>query len=100
MQTKYDDNVLEYWKLANGNHIVKLKKDNGIEGDNEVENKLPSHLGAFILSNNKRFMNNFIGEINGFYNNSEFHGDTDSMYFEKKFWDVLARTGLVSDKLC
>ena len=28
-------------------------------------------------------MNNFIREINGFYNNIMYHGDTDSLYIEK-----------------
>ena len=26
MQTEYDDNVLDFWKLAKGNYFVKLKK--------------------------------------------------------------------------
>ena len=26
METEYDENVLDYWKLPNGNYIVKLKK--------------------------------------------------------------------------
>ena len=26
METEYDDNVLDYWILANRNYIVKLKK--------------------------------------------------------------------------
>ena len=83
METEYDENVLDYWKLPNGNYIVKLKKDDGLEGDNDVKNTLPSHLGAFILSNSKRIMNNFIREINGFYNNSIYYTDTDSLYIEK-----------------
>ena len=29
-------------------------------------------------------MNNFIREKNGFYNNSIYYGDTDSLYIEKK----------------
>ena len=70
METEYDENVLDYWKLPNGKYTVKLKKDDGLEGDNDVKNILPSHLGAFMLSNSKRNMNNFIREINGFYNNS------------------------------
>ena len=83
METEYDENVLDYWKLPNGNYIVKLKKDDGLEEDNDIKNTLPSHLGAFILSNSKRIMNNFIREINGFYNNSIYYGDTDSLYIEK-----------------
>ena len=61
---------------------------------------LPSHLGAFILSNSKRIMNNFIREINGFYINSIYYGDTDSLYIEKKYWDVLAKANLVGKNLC
>ena len=100
METEYDENVLDYWKLPNGNYIVKLKKDDGLEGDNDVKNTLPSHLGAFILSNSKRLMNNFIREINGFYNNSIYYGDTDSLYIEKKYWDVLDKANLVGKNLC
>ena len=65
-----------------------------------MKNTLPSHLGAFILSNSKRIMNNFIREINGFYNNSIYYGDTDSVYIEKKFWDVLDKGNLVGENFC
>ena len=27
METEYEDNVLDYWKLPKGNCIVKMKKD-------------------------------------------------------------------------
>ena len=67
METECDDIVLDYWRLPNGIYIVKFKKDDGLDGDNDVKNTLPSHLGAFILSNSKLNMNNFIREINGFY---------------------------------
>ena len=83
METEYDKNVLDYWKLPNGSYIVKLKKDAGLEGDNDVKNTLPSHLGAFLLTNSKRIMNIFISEINGFYNISIYYGDADSVYIEK-----------------
>ena len=99
-ETEYDENVLGYWKLPNGNYIVKLKKDDGLEGDNDVKNTLPSHLGAFILSNSKRILNNFIREINGFYNNTIYYTDTDSLYIEKKFLDVLDKANLVGKNLC
>ena len=26
MKTEFDENVLDYWKLPNGNYIVKMKK--------------------------------------------------------------------------
>ena len=100
MKTEFDENVLDYWKLPNGNYIVKMKKDDGLDDDCDIKNTLPAVLGAFILSNSKRIMNNFIREINGFYNNSVYYGDTDSLYIEKKYWDVLDKANLVGEGLC
>ena len=85
MKTEFDENVLDYWKLPNGNYVVKMKKDDGLDDDCDIKNTLPAVLGAFILSNSKRIMNNFIREVNGFYNNSIYYGDTDSLYIEKNF---------------
>ena len=48
METEYDENVLGYWRLPNGNNIVKIKKDDGLDDDNDVKNVLPSHLGALF----------------------------------------------------
>ena len=45
-------------------------------------------------------MNNFIREINGFYNNSLYYTDTDSLYIEKKYWDALDKANLVDRNLC
>ena len=100
MKTEFDENVLDYWKLPNGNYIVKMKKDDGLDDDCDVENTLPALLGAFILANSKRIMNKFIREINGFYNNSSYYGDTDSLYTEKKYWDVLDKATLVGEGFC
>ena len=64
---------------------------------------LPSQLGAFILSNNKRIRNSFIREINGFYNNnnnSAYYGDADSLYIEKLYWDVIDNANLVGKSFC
>ena len=99
MKTEFDENVLDYWKLPKGNYIVKMKKDDGLDDDCDIKNTLPAVLGAFILSNSKRIMNNFIREINGFYNNSIYYGDTDSLYIEKKYWDVLDKANLVGEEL-
>ena len=84
METEYDENVLDYWKLRNRSYIVKVKKYDGLDGDNDVKNTLPSHLGAFLSGIIQRIMNNFIREINGFYNNKIYYGDTDSAYIEKR----------------
>ena len=45
---------------------------------------MPLHLGAFVLSNSKRIMNNFIRANNVFYTTDFFYGDTHSLYVEKK----------------
>ena len=84
MKTEFDEKVLDYWRLPNGNYILKMRKDEGLDDDCDLKNTLPAHLGAFILSNSKRNMNNFTREINGFYNSSLYYGDTDSLYIEKK----------------
>ena len=66
MKTEFDENILDYWKLPNGNYIVKMKKNDGLDDDCDIKNTLAAVLGAFILSNSKRIMNNFIRQINGF----------------------------------
>ena len=38
MQTEYDGNVLDFWRLPNGNYIVKLEKTVGLGGIGDVQN--------------------------------------------------------------
>ena len=66
MKTEFDANVLDYWKLPSGNYIVKMKRDDGLDDDCDIKNTLLAVLGAFILANSRRIMNEFIREINGF----------------------------------
>ena len=79
---------------------TKIEKGNGLEGHNDVKNLLPSHLRAFMLSSHKRIMNRFIKEINGFYSNNIYYGDTVSLYIEKKYWDLLDKANLIGNDLC
>ena len=53
------------------------------------------HLGAFVLSNSKRIMNNFIHATDGFHSNDDYYTDTDSLYIENKHWNRLDKAGLV-----
>ena len=76
-----------------------MKRDDGSDDDCDIKNTLSAVLGAFILSNSKRIMNIFIREINGFYNGI-YYGDTDSLYIEKKYWNVLDKANLVGEVLC
>ena len=44
-----------------------MKKDDGLDhNDCDIKSSLLAHLGAFILYNSDRIMNDFIREINGF----------------------------------
>ena len=84
MHTEYDDNLLDYWKLAKGNYTLKLKKDDGLDGDNDVKDTKPSHLRSFFLDNSQKFMKNFVREIGDFYNSNLYYGDTESICIGKK----------------
>ena len=48
MQTEYNENVVDYWRSPNGNYIAKMKKEDGLDDDNDIKNTLPSDLGAFF----------------------------------------------------
>ena len=99
MKMDCDENVLNYWNSPNGNYILEMKKTRDYMMI-LISKFLRALLGTFILSKSKRNMNDFIWEINGFFNSSFYYGDTDSLYNEKKYWDVLDKTKLVGEELC
>ena len=99
MQTEYDERVKDYWKISGINYIVKMIDDAGLEDEVKKLNTMPLHLGAFVTSNSKRIMNNFIQAINGFYTNDVYYTDTDSLYIENKHWDKLEEAGFVGKGL-
>ena len=37
MKTEFDENVLDCWKLPNGNYIVKMKGDDGLDDDCDIK---------------------------------------------------------------
>ena len=37
MKTEFDENVLDYGKLPNGNYIVKMKNDDGLDDDSDIK---------------------------------------------------------------
>ena len=73
--------------------------DVGLEDEVKKLNTMPLHLGAFVLSNSKRTMNNFIHAIKGLYTNDFYFTDTDSLYIENKDWEKLDEAGLVGKNL-
>ena len=99
MQTEYDEKVKDYWKISNINYIVKMIDDVGLEDEIKKIKTMPLHLGAFVLSDSKRNMNNFIHAINVFYTNDVYYTDVDSLYIENKHWDKLEKARLVGKNL-
>ena len=63
---EYDERVKDYWKISGNNYIVKMIDDVGLEDVVKKLNTMPLHLGAFVLRDSKRIMNNFKHAIDGF----------------------------------
>ena len=60
---------------------------------------MPSHFGSYILSLSKRFMNDVIKQIGGFYINSIYYTDTDFLYKHKEYGSDLIDNGFVGKYL-
>ena len=101
MRENFDDRVKERFPLKNGNLIVKLEDDEGVDNFDKAKsiNTRPSHFGSFILSHSKRLMNKVFHEIDGFYSNNIYYGDTDSGYIHKKLWSSFVEKGYVGKSL-
>ena len=95
MMEEYDERVLDCQKINYGNYIVKMIDDDSLQDEVKKDNTMHLHLVAFILSNSKRSMNNFLHAIDGFYSNDVYYTDTDSLYIENKHWDKLGKARLV-----
>ena len=101
MKENFDDRVKEWFPLKNGNLIVKLEDDEGVDDFDKAKsvNTMPSHFGSFILSLSKRLMNEVFRVIDGFYSDCIYYGDTDSGYIHKKHWSTLVDKGFVGKSL-
>ena len=86
MRKNFNDRVKEWFSLKNGNFLVKLEDNEGVDDFDKAKsvNTMPSHFGSYILSHSKRLMNDVFREIDGFYSNNIYYGDTDSGYTHKK----------------
>ena len=69
MCTEYVERVKDYWKMSHGNSFVKMVENEGLEDEVKKSKTLPLHLGALVLWNCKRNMNNFVLAMKGFYTN-------------------------------
>ena len=99
IMSEYNERVKDDWKISHGNSIAELIDDAGLEDDVKKRNTFPLHLGAFVLSNSKIIMNNFIHDNDGLCTNDVYYTDTDSLNIENKQWDKLDKAGLVGKAL-
>ena len=101
MKNEYDDSVIEWFPLKNGNIMVKIKAKEGVddEGISKKVNSQPCQLGSFILSHSKRLMNDVISALDGFKNNKIYYEDTDSIYIHNDDYEVLKTKGLIGKDL-
>ena len=101
MREKFDDGVKEWFPLKNGNFLVKLENDEGVDDYDKSKsvNTVASYFGSFVLLHSKRLMNEGINQKGRFYINSIYYGDTDSVYIHKKCWSNLVDDGFVGKTL-
>ena len=83
----FDERVKGWFLLKDGFSIVKLEDDEGTDDYDKAKsvNTMPSHCGSYILLHRKRLMKNVISKIGGFYKNSIYYHDTDSLFIHKKY---------------
>ena len=101
MEKNVDHRVREWFPLKNGNLIVKLENDEGVDDYDKAKsiNTMPSDFGSYILSHSKRLLNEVIIQIGGFHNDTIYYGATDSMYAHKQYWSDLVDNGFVGKPL-
>ena len=97
MRESFDDRVKEWFPLKNDNLFVKLEEDEGVDDCDKAKpiNTMPFHFGSYILSHSKRLVHNVIKQICGFFNNSIYYTDNDSLFVHKKYSSSLVDSGLV-----
>ena len=68
MKENYDDRVQEWWPLKNGNLIVGIEFDTGVEDQDlaNSNNQMPCDLCNSMIGHSKRLKNNVFREIDGF----------------------------------
>ena len=87
--------------MKNGNFFVKLEDDEGVDDCDKAKlvNTMPCQFDFYISSHSKRLMNDVIKQIGGFYNNSIYYTDTDSLYKHKNCWSPLVDKGFIGKSL-
>ena len=101
MKNEYDESVIEWFPLKNGNFMVKTKNIERVDDEriSKKFNSQPCHLGSLILSHSKRLMNDVTLALDGFKINKTYYGDTDSVYLHNNDYEILKTKGLIGKDL-
>ena len=101
MRENSDDRAKEQIPVENGNLIVKLQNDEGVDHFDKAKliKAMPSHFSSYSLSHSKKLMNEVGNQIGGFHKNTIYYGVTDSVYIHKKYWDDLVDNGFIGKTL-
>ena len=86
MREIFDDRVKEWFPLKNSRVIVKSEDDERVDDYDKTKSikTRTSRFGSNSLSNSERLMKKVFREIDGFYINNIYYGDTDSGCIHKK----------------
>ena len=71
-----------------------MADDEQLEDEVRKFNTTRLHLGAFVLSNSRRILNESFHTVNGFNSNDLYYGHTNSLYIKNERWTRLDRAGL------
>ena len=102
MERECDQRVIEYWQITGFYNIAKLIWDTGIDddvGNIDGKNTMLLKLGFFDQSKSKRIMKKNVRAIDGFEYDEAYYTDNDSLYKEKKCWEILERKKLVGEEM-
>ena len=96
MKNEYDESVIEWFALKDGNIIVKIRDKEGVD-DEGLSKKFISQawrLGSFELSHSKILMNDVILALGGFEKYKIYYGDTGSKYMHNNDYEILNTKGI------
>ena len=100
MRENFVDRVKECFPSKNGNSILKLEDDKGVDDyEKKLVNTMTSHSGSHILSHSKILGIEVNNQIDGFQNNSTYRRDTDSRYIHLNYRSSLNEKGFFGKSL-
>ena len=96
MKNEYDESVIEWFPLKNGNIKVKMKDKESVDDEGISKNVISQacHVGFLKISHSKRVMNEVILALDGFRISKRYYGDNDSVYIHNDVYEILKTVDL------